>query len=142
MRALLDINILLALMDQAHVHHTRARAWFEEQVEAGWASCPFTQNGFVRIISQPKYPKPVSTAQAIGLLSLATTTDYHEFWPSAVSILDERSLDRTRVHGPKQLTDLYLLSLSVSKGGRLATFDQSIPLSAVPGASAKNLVVV
>lgn len=142
MRALLDINILLALLDRAHVHHQRARVWFNGQVKDGWASCPFTQNGFVRIISQPKYPKSIKTSQAIALLSNATSTNYHEFWAADVSILDKNSLDPSRVHGPKQLTDFYLLCLSVAKGGRLATFDRSIPLSAVPGATAKNLVVV
>ena len=142
MRALLDINILLALLDKAHVHHQRARSWFRNQVSNGWASCPFTQNGFVRIISQPRYPKAISTSQAITLLSNATSTSYHDFWPANVSLLDNRVLDSSRVHGPKQITDLYLLALSVSNGGCLATFDQNIPLSAVPGASAKNLVIV
>ncbi len=142
MRALLDINLLLALLDQAHVHHERARAWFEGQIGEGWASCPLTQNGFVRIISQPRHPEHLSTSEALELLTAAASTHYHEFWPASVSLLDEESLDRTRVHGPKQLTDLYLLSLAVSQGGRLATFDRSIPLSAVPGASEQNLVVV
>jgi predicted nucleic acid-binding protein len=51
MRALLDVNVLLALLDQAHVHHARARKWFLARALDGWASCPLTQNGFVRIIS-------------------------------------------------------------------------------------------
>ncbi len=142
MRALLDINVLLALLDRAHIHHDRARAWFEDRAEQGWASCPFTQNGFVRIISQPKYPKPVGTAEAIRLLSGAVYTDYHEFWPATISILDRESLDRERVHGPKQLTDLYLLSLAVTNKGCFATFDQSIPVSAVPRAEPGHLVVI
>lgn len=140
MRSLLDINILLALLDGAHIHHGRARHWFEDQIGHGWASCPFTQNGFVRIISQPGYPGSVGTAEAIELLSAATSTEHHDFWPASVSILDKKFLDRRRVHGPKQLTDLYLLALSVENGGRLVTFDQRIPLSAVPGASEKNLI--
>lgn len=142
MRALLDINILLALLDRAHIHHHRAREWFKIQVHDGWASCPFTQNGFVRIISQTKYPKPIGTSEAINLLSTATSTVHHEFWSASISILDEQSINRNRVHGPKQLTDLYLLSLAISNGGRLATFDQKIPLSAVPGASKHDLVIV
>lgn len=142
MRALLDVNVLVALLDRAHVHHSRARSWFTGQAPRGWASCPLTQNGFIRVLSQPKYPKPVATSRAIELLQSAAATELHEFWPADVSLLDESTINRDRVHGPKQLTGLYLLSLAVSKGGCLATFDQSIPLSAVPGAEAHHLVVI
>src|SRR5690242_2072517 len=123
MRALLDVNVLLALLDRAHVHHARARQWFQSQAAAGWASCPLTQNGFVRIISQPAYPQPISTADAISLLHAATSTNLHAFWAADISLLDPAVLDRSRVHGPRQLTDLYLLALAVQRGGCLATFD-------------------
>lgn len=56
MRALLDINVLLALLDADHLDHQRAQEWISEEIQHGWASCALTQNGFVRIISQPKYP--------------------------------------------------------------------------------------
>ena len=142
MRALLDVNVLLALLDMAHVHHLRARAWFSQQAAQGWASCPLTQNGFVRVISQPKYPQPITTAAAIALLAGPISTNLHEFWPADLSILDASVLDRSRVHGPRQLTDLYLLALAVQRGGCLATFDTTIPLSAVPGAQPHHLVLV
>lgn len=72
MRALLDVNVLLALLDRDHVDHERARAWITGQIERGWASCAITQNGFVRVISQPRYPSPISVAHAIDLLARAT----------------------------------------------------------------------
>src|SRR4051794_39411311 len=122
MRALLDVNLLLALFDQAHVHHGRARQWFSLHADQGWASCPLTENGFVRVISQPRYPKPVTSAEAIALLHAATATELHEFWPADITLLDASVVDRSRVHGPRQLTDLYLLALAVEKGGCLATF--------------------
>lgn len=78
MRALLDVNVLLALLDRDHVDHERARAWITGQIERGWASCAITQNGFVRVISQPRYPSPISVAHAIDLLARATHTRYHE----------------------------------------------------------------
>src|SRR5436309_14418006 len=109
MRALLDVNVLLALLDRAHVHHQRARQWFVTHADAGWASCPFTQNGFVRIISQPSYPQPITISAAIALLHAAASTNLHAFWPADVSLLDEAVVDRSRVHGSRQLTDLYLL---------------------------------
>jgi uncharacterized protein len=142
MRALLDINVLLALLDSAHVDHQRAQKWISREIRHGWASCALTQNGFVRIISQPKYPSPVSLFKAVERLRLATSTEYHEFWPCSISFLEDRRIDSSRVHGPRQVTDIYLLALAVEHGGRLITLDESIPLSAAPGATPKHLVVI
>jgi toxin-antitoxin system PIN domain toxin len=141
-RVLLDINVLLALLDSDHVDHQRARRWLPGILDSGWASCPITQNGFVRIISQPRYPSPVPPAHAAELLEQATATAWHEFWPCDVSFLDPAVVDRTRVHGPRQVTDAYLLALATAHGGRFATFDRSVVLSAVPAATAANLLVV
>ena len=142
MRALLDINVLLALLDRDHVLHEQGRRWFEQEVHHGWASCAVTQNGFIRILSQPGYPNPVSTGKAIGLLAAATSTVHHEHWRNEVSILDETIFDPARIHGPRQLTDVYLLGLAAHHGGRLVTFDQTIALAAVRTASPRNLVVL
>lgn len=117
MRALLDVNVLLALLDRDHVDHERARAWITGQIERGWASCAITQNGFVRVISQPRYPSPISVAHAIDLLARATHTRYHEFWSCTVSILDSKVIDRSRLHSPKQVTDAYLLALAQALSG-------------------------
>lgn len=141
-RVLLDVNVLLALLDADHVDHERARDWLASTIDRGWASCPITQNGFVRIISQPRYPSPVSPGVAADLLEEATATVAHEFWPCDVSVLDRSAVDRSRVHGPRQVTDAYLLALATARGGRFATFDRSVVLSAVPAATAENLVVI
>jgi toxin-antitoxin system PIN domain toxin len=142
MRALLDINVLLALLDADHVDHRRAQEWISGEILHGWASCALTQNGFVRIISQPKYPSPVSPFEAVERLRRATRTEYHEFWPCSTSFLDDRRINSSHVHGPRQVTDVYLLALAVEHGGRLVTFDRSIPLSAAPGATPEHLVIV
>ena len=142
MRALLDINVLLALLDRDHVLHERGRRWFEQEIDHGWASCAVTQNGFIRVLSQPGYPSPVSTRTATGLLATATAVHHHEYWGSEVSILDETIFDHSRIHGPRQLTDVYLLGLAARHGGRLVTFDQTIALAAVRTASRDNLVVL
>lgn len=142
MRALLDVNVLLALLDSDHVDHERARGWIAGEIEQGWASCAITENGFVRIISQPRYPSPVSPRQAIDTLARATQTPYHEFWPCSASILDENVVDRSYLHNSKQVTDAYLLALAVERGGRFVTFDQSIALNAVPGAGRQHLAVL
>jgi toxin-antitoxin system PIN domain toxin len=142
MRALLDVNVLLALLDADHVDHPRARTWLSEEVRHGWASCALTQNGFVRIFSQPRYPSPVSPSEAIERLREATASELHEYWPCSISLLEDRHVNASHVHGPRQVTDVYLLALAVEHGGRLVTLDGSIPLSAVPGAGPEHLVVV
>lgn len=141
-RALLDINVLLALFDADHIHHQHARSWFSAEVDHGWASCAITQNGFVRVISQARYPSPISPTAAIDRLQAATNTEHHTFWNCSVSLLDERNVERTHLHSPRQVTDAYLLALAVANGGRFVSFDQSIPLSVVPGAGTENLVTL
>ncbi|MBW3602065.1 MAG: PIN domain-containing protein [Actinobacteria bacterium] len=140
MRALLDVNVLLALLDADHVDHRRARAFLSDHIGAGWASCPLTENGFVRIISQPRYTSPVPTAVAVERLAEATRGGPHEFWPDDLSLLDPVVVDRSRLLGPRQLTDAYLLALAVAHGGRLATFDLAVALDAVPGATEAHLL--
>lgn len=142
MRALLDINVLLALLDSDHVDHKRARDWIDAEIAHGWASCPITENGFVRIISQPRYPSPVSPSQALDRLARATRTDHHEFWPCSVSVLDERIVNRSRLHGPRQVTDAYLLALATANNGRFVTFDRAVATSAAHGAAEANLTVL
>ncbi len=141
-RALLDVNVLLALLDSDHVDHHRAAGWLDQEIAPGWASCPVTENGFVRVISQPRYPSPISSSQAIELLSRACDSVHHAFWACDVSVLDARVINRDRLHGPRQVTDAYLLALAVSNGGRLVTFDRSLPLVAVHGATKDHLTVL
>jgi len=141
-RALLDINVLIALLDSDHIEHQRARAWIDREVGSGWASCAITQTGFVRVISQPRYPSPVSPTEAIDLLGQACTEPHHVYWPCDTSLLDASAIDRTRLHGPRQVTDAYLLALATHHGGRFVTFDQSVPVSAVREATPANLVTL
>ncbi|MFE3545098.1 TA system VapC family ribonuclease toxin [Nocardia sp. NPDC059177] len=141
-RALLDVNVLLALLDQDHIDHTRARRWLEAEIEYGWASCAITENGFVRILSQPKYPNAASVVEAIDLLERAAGTPHHEFWPCSISLLDNKVIDRSRLHGHRQLTDAYLLAIATAEGGRFVTFDTAISTTAVRQADASNLLVL
>jgi hypothetical protein len=142
MRALLDVNVLLALLDMDHVDHQRARAWLGAEIEHGWASCAITENGFVRIISQARYPSPVTPTEAMHRLAGATATEHHRYWTCSVSLLDERVIDRSQLHGPRQVTDAYLLALAVANEGRFVTFDRAIALAAVHGAKDAHLVLI
>jgi len=142
MRALLDVNVLVALLDSSHVSHRAATDWLVANVQAGWASCPITQNGCIRIMSSPSYPNVRPVAQVTERLREATSTTTHEFWPDDVSLLDEARLDVSRVHSARQLTDAYLLALAVHHRGRLVTFDRAVPRAAVIAASPMHLVVL
>jgi toxin-antitoxin system PIN domain toxin len=140
MRALLDVNVLIALLDAAHVHHVTARDWLQQNIAGGWASCPLTQNGCIRILSHSSYPGAQGPAQVASRLAQACRTEWHEFWPDVISLVEEGVLDWQQILCSRQLTDVYLLALAVKHGGRLVTFDRSIPLSAVAGATTQNLV--
>lgn len=142
MRALLDVNVLVALLDAAHVHHLTARCWLTEHQGDGWASCPLTQNGTVRILSTASYPNSTTTNEATTRLASACSNARHEFWPDDVSILDAARIRQDRIHGPRQITDLYLLALAVAHGGRLVTLDTAIPITPVVGATKRHLVVL
>ena len=142
MRSLLDVNVLIALLDSDHTSHTVAMSWFVEHAPAGWASCPITQNGCVRIMSNASYPNALPVQAVIKHLADACREGIHEFWPDEVSLLDPEVIDPTRIHGPRQLTDIYLLALAVGHEARFVTFDGKIPLAAVRKAKAQNLVVL
>ena len=142
MRALLDVNVLIALLDAGHAHHRHATDWLAANLDHGWASCPITQNGCVRIMSQPGYPMPLPAGEVAARLTEAAADASHEFWPDAVSLLEAGRFAWGRLLGPRQVTDAYLLALAVEYGGRFVTFDQRIGLQALPAAKRRHCVVL
>ncbi len=139
-RALFDVNVLIALLDEQHVGHRAATAWFRQNLEAGWASCPITENGTARIMSGPGYPNPLPVAEVLSRLAQAMDGGDHRFWADDVSMTDPSIFDFAGLLGPKQITDRYLLALAVRNKGRLVTFDQAVRPTAVAGAQSKHLV--
>jgi toxin-antitoxin system PIN domain toxin len=142
MRSLLDVNVLIALLDADHSLHARAIEWFGTHAREGWATCPITQNGCIRIMSHPAYPNSFPAGAIMERLAEATASAAHVFWPDDISLSDKRVADPMRIHGPRQLTDAYLLALAVRHKGRFVTFDESVPLAAAVGAERKHLVVL
>lgn len=142
MRSLLDVNVLIALLDAGHALHVRATAWLDEHASDGWASCPITQNGCVRIMSHAGYPGALPAQAVIERLAEATRTRHHEFWSDDVTLLDARAIDASKIHGPRQITDIYLLALAVAHGGRFVTFDGGVALAGVTGAEPRHLVTL
>lgn len=142
MRALFDINVLIAIVDEEHVHHRAAHEWWAANRSAGWATCPLTENGMARVMSQSGYKNPITTTFAIDLLAEQAAQTDHVFWPDDVSLRDAAWFDPGCILGPNQITNVYLLALAVKNGGRLATFDRSVPIRAVRGAEPKHLAVI
>jgi len=142
MRSLLDVNVLIALLDGGHAMHARAMTWLEREAHRGWASCPLTQNGVVRIMSQPAYPTPRPAAQVAQRLAQACSAPEHVFWAADVSMLDTSVIDWQRLLGHRQITDAYLLALAVRNHGRLVTFDARMGTEVVMGATAEHLETI
>jgi len=143
MRALLDVNVIIALLDPDHAFHERAHAWWAANMKRGWASCPLTENGGVRVMSNPNYSEKArfTPGDLIGRLRKFAGQSNHEFWPDKISLRDEKIFATERIHSSRQLTDLYLLALAVENRGRLVTFDRGISISCVSNAKAANLCV-
>lgn len=141
--ALLDVNVLVALFDPEHVHHELAHDWFADGGAEAWATCPVTENGCIRVLSNPAYHAGHLRPDAIvKLLRRFCGGRGHHFWDDSVSLLDRSLVDLALARGHAQLTDVYLLALAHRRGGCLATFDRSIPLKAVVGASRSALRVI
>jgi toxin-antitoxin system PIN domain toxin len=141
--ALLDVNVLIALFDPGHINYEEAHRWLGGNLKHGWATCPMTINGCIRILSSPAYRSVRATPSEVAdhLRRFCSVPDHH-FWEDSVSLLDESLFRMSMIGGHQKIADAYLLGLAVRNHGRLATFDRSIPLKAVPGASPRNLVLI
>jgi len=132
MRYLLDVNVLIALIDPAHVQHDRAHDWFAATGRRGWATCPLTENGVLRIVGHGRYPNSPGTPAAVAeMLSILRALGGHEFWPDDATLFDAQRVDTTRLLDSGQVTDTYLLTLALAHGGKLATFDRRMVTDAV-----------
>jgi uncharacterized protein len=138
MRALLDVNVLIALLDGSHVHHVRASQWLAREIAHGWASCPLTQNGCLRIMGQPAYPQAQPLAAIAQRLSLATAHPAHQFIADDYSLLDDTRIDWRRLLGHRQVTDTYLLGLAVRHDCRFVSFDARTDPATVTGTEARH----
>lgn len=127
MTLLLDVNVLVALAWPNHVHHRLARSWFEKDSARGWATCSITENGFVRVSSNPKVVDEARTpAEAVLMLRRLVKLEGHRFWEDDVSIAQADSSEVERIRGYRQVMDAHLIRLARRHGGRLATFDRKI----------------
>lgn len=141
MTSLLDVNVLISLLDANHEHHVAVTGWLDQR-GVPWASCPITQNGYLRIVTQDRYPNRIDIGEAIKTLSQAVSTPDHRFLPDEISLLDQRLVAHRHIQGPKQLTDTYLLALSVFHDAQFVTLDQGVSSAAVLQATDASLHVI
>ena len=135
MTALLDVNVLLALAFPNHQHWRAATQWFRRERERGWATCPLTQAGFLRIATNVNAVGTIiGMRDAVELLTQSTADPHHHFWPLDAPTIQLRAEIRQRMLGPRHVTDAQLLDLAIRRGGRLVTFDQRIEFLLPPRA--------
>jgi hypothetical protein len=141
-RYLLDVNVLIALIDPAHVQHELVHKWFGGVGKKAFATCPITENGLLRIVGNPKYPNSPGPPSAVAS-SLAAIRGLagHEFWPDSISLLEHELVNSTFLSSHSRVTDSYLLALARSNKGKLATLDQKLATEVVAeGKSALTLI--
>lgn len=124
---LLDVNVLIALVWPAHEAHSRVQRWFSRNSRRGWATSPFTQASFVRVLSNPAFsPDAVTPQEAINILDANLKHRFHRFWVDEIGFTEAVNRFRGRLVGHQQVSDAYLLGLTIHKNGKLATLDQGV----------------
>lgn len=127
--ALLDVNVLTALLWPEHDHHEAAHRWFAkgERGPRFWATCPITQLGFVRIASTPAFSADALTpAQALAVLADNLRHPAHRYWAAGPSVPAALARAAPHLQGYRQVTDAYLIALARQQRGVVATFDSGL----------------
>jgi uncharacterized protein len=129
--SLLDVNVLIAMIWPSHRAHAKVQQWLSHRPREKWATCPFTETSFVRILSNPSFsPDALTPSEAIALLRSNLAHPAHQFWPDNIGLLEAVAYE-PRIVGHQQISDAYLLGLAIHQKGKLAILDFSIP-SLVP----------
>jgi uncharacterized protein len=140
---LLDTNMLIALLWPSHAHHERAAKWFARHRARKWASCPLTQSGFVRVVSNPAFSRDaVTPREAASVLAANTAAADHVFWPDDMPFAAAAAGAGPRLVGHQQVTDAYLLGLALERGGVLATLDERIVALTLPNTAGRKALTI
>ena len=140
-RYLLDVNVLIALIDPAHVQHDQAHEWFGRVGHKGFATCPITENGLLRIVGHPKYPNsPGPPSVVVAALAAIRGLPGHTFWPDSLSLVESPLVDPALLSSHSRVTDSYLLALARANKGKLATLDHKLATEVV--ADGKSLLAL
>ena len=125
--SLFDVNVLIALAHEDHTAHLKAKRWFRSAAEMRWATCPLTEAGFVRVVSNPRYQEPtVDPDEARAMLAALRALPGHQFWPIDFGFEEAVAPFAERFFGHQQVADVYLLALAIRKRGKLVTLDRGL----------------
>lgn len=132
---LLDVNVLLGWLWPVHETHKTASIWMDNHRQEPWATCPITEMGFLRIVTTRGFsPNAPAWAEAVRMLGKHTEGNaVHCFWHDSLTLADVDRQFGSRIKGPNQITDAYLLALAILNDGRLVTFDYRIEALAPKG---------
>jgi hypothetical protein len=137
---LLDVNAIIALISPGHVHHGLIHDWFTRRSFRGWATCPITENGAIRVLSQPVFAKglrrPADVIEVLRAWKQAQPA-HHHFWTDEVSLADEALFHADRITSHNHVTDAYLLGLAAKHGAKLVSFDRTLPWQAIRNGTAR-----
>lgn len=138
-----DVNVLVALAWPNHVHHEPAHLWFSEHQAEGWATCPLTESGFVRVSSNPRLtPEARRPREAVELLRRMVALPHHVFWADGTSLASSSHVAAERLTGYRQVTDAHLLAVALAHGGKVATFDRGFASVVPPAADPRETVAL
>jgi toxin-antitoxin system PIN domain toxin len=141
-RYLLDVNVLIALVDPAHVQHEGVHEWFGRIGSQAFATCPITENGLLRIVGHPKYPNsPGPPSIVISTLLAIRSLAGHAFWPDSISLTNSALIDASLLSSHSRITDSYLLALARANKGQLATLDHKLATEVVPEGKASLALI-
>ena len=141
-RYLLDVNVLIALVDPAHVQHEGVHEWFGRVGRKAFATCPITENGLLRIVGHPKYPNsPGPPSTVVAALQSIRALPGHSFWPDSISLADGAFTDASLLSSHSRVTDSYLLALARANKGQLATLDHKLATEVVPEGKASLALI-
>jgi toxin-antitoxin system PIN domain toxin len=141
---LLDVNVMLAWLWPAHEVHKAAQAWMHTHRQEPWATCPVTEMGFLRILTNQSFsPNAPKWPEAVKILRKQTAdSPSHSFWQDSLSLAEVDLRLGSRIKGPNQITDAYLLAMAVHNKGRFVTFDYRTRSLAPDGSAEHDALVV
>lgn len=126
---LCDVNVLLALAHERHVHAKRASRWMEASIGAkdSVLVCRVAQMGLLRLLTNPMVMKEdvVTASKAWGVLDAFLADARFRFVgepPEIEGIF--RRLTASQPGSRVQWTDAYLAAFALAGGLRLVTFDR------------------
>jgi uncharacterized protein len=141
---LLDVNVMLAWLWPAHEVHKAASLWMHNHRQEPWATCPITEMGFLRILTNQSFsPNAPKWDEAVKLLRKHTEgSPKHTFWQDSVSLAEMDLTMGSRIKGSNQITDAYLLNLAIHYQGKLVTFDHRTRSLAPKGSAEHDTLVI